>query len=65
MLLEFTVTTTGAVRDPVVLESSNRIFEKAAIDAALKFKYKPRVVDGQPIEVAGVINQITFEILDK
>lgn len=32
------------------------------MDAALKFKYKPRVVDGQPMEVAGVQNRITFEI---
>lgn len=65
VLLEFTVTTTGAVRDPIVLESSHKVFERAALEAALKFKYKPRVVDGVPIEVAGVINQITFEISDK
>ncbi len=65
VLLEFTVTTTGSVRDPVVLESTHKVFERPAKEAALKFKYKPRVVDGQPIEVAGVINQITFEILDK
>jgi protein TonB len=28
----------------------------------LKFKYKPRVVDGQPVEVAGVKTRITFKI---
>jgi protein TonB len=32
------------------------------MDAALKFKYKPRVVDGVATEVAGVQNKISFEI---
>ena len=30
--------------------------------AALKFKYKPKVVNGEPIDVAGVRNLITFEL---
>ncbi|MYB38597.1 MAG: energy transducer TonB, partial [Gammaproteobacteria bacterium] len=28
------------------------------------FKYKPKVVDGEPIEVAGVRNLITFQLED-
>jgi protein TonB len=63
VLLEFVVTQTGAVRDPVVIEAKPPgIFDSAAISAALKFKYKPKVVNGQPIEVAGVRNLITFEL---
>ncbi|MGY0649634.1 MAG: protein TonB, partial [Paraglaciecola chathamensis] len=38
------------------------LFNQAAIDAALKFIYKPRVVNGEPAEVAGVQNRITFQI---
>jgi periplasmic protein TonB len=65
VLLEFTVTSTGAVRDPVVIESQPEgIFDNAAIQAALKFKYKPKVVDGEPVEVAGVRNLIKFELED-
>lgn len=60
VLVEFTVTRTGNVRDVVVLESSNRMFERAAVEAALKFRYRPRVVDGEPIEVPGVRNLFTF-----
>jgi protein TonB len=30
----------------------------------LKFKYKPRVVDGVPVEVSGVKTRITFELED-
>jgi protein TonB len=63
VLLEFTVTKQGSVRDPVVLEANPpNIFEQAAIDAALKFKYKPRVINGEPAEVAGVQNLIRFEM---
>ncbi len=65
VLLEFVVTRTGAVRDPVVLESKPPgIFDRAALNAALKFKYKPKVVNGEPIDVAGVRNRITFELQD-
>lgn len=58
----FTVTTTGSVKDPVVLYSTSSLFERAATQAVLKFKYKPRVVDGQPVEVPGVKTRITFKI---
>lgn len=65
VLLEFVVTKTGAVRDPVVIESEPPgIFDRAAMQAALKFKYKPKVVNGEPIDVAGVRNLITFELAD-
>jgi protein TonB len=58
----FTVTTTGTVKDPVVLFSTSSLFERAASQAVLKFKYKPRVVDGQPVEVPNVKTRITFKI---
>lgn len=65
VLLEFIVTKTGAVENPVVIEASPPgIFDRAAINAALKFKYKPKVVNGEPIDVAGVRNRITFELAD-
>ena len=65
VLLEFTVTTTGGVRDPGVIEAKPPgVFDRAAINAALKFKYKPKVVNGEPIEVAGVRNLITFQLED-
>ncbi len=60
--LSFTVTTAGTVKDPVVLESTSSLFDRAAIRAVLKFKYKPRVVDGQPVEVPNVKTRITFKI---
>jgi protein TonB len=63
VIVEFTVTKLGTVRDPVVVEANPQgIFEQAAMDAASKFKYKPRVVNGEATEVSGVQNRITFQI---
>ncbi len=60
--LSFTVTTTGTVRDPVIIFSTSSLFDRAATQAVLKFKYKPRVVDGVPVDVPGVKTRITFKI---
>ena len=62
VIVEFVVTTSGSVTDVTVVESSAPVFEQAAIEAAQKFKYKPRVVDGVAIEVSGVQNRITFKL---
>lgn len=63
VIVEFTVSKTGTVINPVVIEAKPaNIFDRAAIDATLKFKYKPRVVDGVAMPVAGVQNKISFEI---
>ena len=63
VLLEFVVTSTGSVEDPVVVEADPPgYFERAAIQAALKFKYKPKVIDGEPVAVSGVRNRIVFEM---
>ena len=60
--LSFTVTLTGTVIDPVVIFSTSSLFERAATRAVLKFKYKPRVVDGVPVDVPNVKTRITFRI---
>ena len=62
--MSFTVTTAGTVKDPIVIQSTSSLFERAATRAVLKFKYKPRVVDGVPVEVPGVKTRITFELED-
>jgi protein TonB len=62
-IVEYTVTRSGSIRDarPVDCQRSG-VFESASVKAAEKFKYKPRVVDGEPIEVAGVQNKFTYEL---
>lgn len=62
-IVEYTVTTTGATKDAVAIDCQpSGYFERASVKAAGKFKYKPRVSDGVPIEVAGVQNKFTYEL---
>lgn len=62
-IVEYTVTRSGSIRDPQPVDCQpSGVFERASVKAAEKFKYKPRVVDGEPIEVAGVQNKFTYEL---
>lgn len=63
-VVQYTVTKQGTTRDPFVIEDqcSSSLFHRASVQAALKFKYKPRVIDGQAVEVPGVQNKFTYEI---
>ena len=63
-VVQYTVTRQGTIRDPFVIEDqcTSSLFHRASVQAALKFKYKPRVIDGQAVEVPGVQNKFTFEI---
>lgn len=62
-IVEYTVTKSGSIRDPQPVDCEpSGVFERASVKAAEKFKYKPRVVDGEPIEVAGVQNKFTYEL---
>ena len=61
--VEFTVTEDGTVADPFVLEAEpENIFNRAAIKAVLKFKYKPMVVNGVAQAVEGVRNRFVFQM---
>ncbi|MCH9820561.1 MAG: energy transducer TonB [Gammaproteobacteria bacterium] len=80
VIVEFTVTAQGTVKDPFVVENCghipnarspadcvdkpNSVFDSSAMKAALKFKYKPKVIDGNPVETTGVQNKITFELAE-
>ncbi len=62
-LVEYTVTAAGTTRDVKIIEADPPgIFNKVSIAAALKFKYRPRVVNGEPIEVHGVRNLFRYEL---
>ena len=63
VLLEFTVTDRGWVRDAVVIEASHPdLFDQAAVSAALEFRYVPKVLNGAAVEVQGVRHLMRFEL---
>ncbi len=63
----YTVTTNGSVRDVKVVEHmcDDKIFWKASIAAAKKFKYKPRIIDGEAVEVHRVTNRFIYDLPDE
>lgn len=63
VLLSFTVNETGSVTDPVVIDAEPAgVFDSAAVAAVLRFKYRPRVIDGQAQVVRNVEHLITFQL---
>lgn len=51
VVVTFVITTQGLTRDIQVVESTSSIFERSAIRAAERLKYKPRIIDGTAVEV--------------
>lgn len=65
VIVEFVVTAAGTVDAPVIIDSvPPGIFDRAALQAVAKFKYKPKVINGKPVAVAGVRNKLTFILED-
>lgn len=61
--ISYTVLKTGSVGDLRVMECSPEgYFEEASLAATQKFKYKPRVEKGDPVDTPGVSNRFTFEL---
>lgn len=53
--IEFTITTTGTVKNAKVVESQpSSVFDRAALKAIARWKFKPKVSDGAAIEQRAV-----------
>ncbi len=65
-VVQYTVTRKGTTKDPVVIEDqcTSSLFHRASLNASMKFKYKPRIMDGEAVEVPGVQNKFTYEITE-
>lgn len=49
--LRFTVLEDGSVDDPSVISSNPpRLFDRSAMRAIMRWKFKPRIVDGRPVK---------------
>ena len=63
VVVEFTISTAGTVKDAAVVASEpGTIFDKAAVQAVRKWKYNPKIKDGKPVERAGVKVRLDFEM---
>ena len=63
VLMEFAIDELGLAVNPVVIESEpSGIFDRAALSAVKRWKYRPMIEDGRPRMRPGVRQLISFEI---
>jgi periplasmic protein TonB len=63
VIVQFTITATGTVKDAVVVDAQpKKIFDEAAIKAILRYRYNPKVEEGVAVERRGVQQKITFQL---
>lgn len=60
--VEFAVTARGTVADARILACSHQVFESSSLQAVAQWRYRPRVVNGQPVEHRGVRTRFVFEL---
>ena len=63
VVVGFTITETGGVRDVSVIEANPpTIFDEAALRAATRLRYQPRIVDNEPVAVEGVTYRFNWNL---
>ena len=62
VVVAFDVSADGVVHNIRIIGSSHPIFERAAIRAAERFRYKPAVVGGVARETTGLRYRFTFRM---
>lgn len=61
--VEFTISKTGTVKNPMVLNSNpSSIFDREALKAIRKWKYQPKIEDGEAVERPGVKVRLKFDL---
>ena len=61
--VRFSVTAIGTVRDAIVVASEpGETFDRAALDAIARWRYNPRVENGEPVERVGLQTLFKFEV---
>ncbi len=63
VVVRFTITESGAVRDAVVVEANPpQVFDVAALRAAARLRYQPRLVNSEPVAVEGVTYRFDWNL---
>lgn len=63
VIVEFVIDAMGRVQTPRVVQAQpSGVFDRAALNAVKRYKYKPRVLNGEAIPVHGVRQRIVFNL---
>jgi periplasmic protein TonB len=60
--VQFTITGTGSVKDVVVVKSSSKVFEEAAVKSIMRWRYNPKIENGVAVDRVGVQTIIRFTL---
>lgn len=63
-VVEYTITALGTVENPSIVSCTSSLFEHTSLDAARRFKYRPRVIDGEALPVYGHRNRFVYSLED-
>ncbi len=63
--VEFTVTPEGTVTDAEVYQTTSSLFNRSALRAIARFRYQPKVENGQPVPRYGTRNCFEFNMADE
>ena len=63
--VQFNVSAEGSPFNVQITSCSASVLEKASIRAVLKWRYQPKILDGVPVMMTGVRDEIVFELLDE
>lgn len=63
VLVEFTISPQGTTKEVIVIDADPKgYFERAAVNAVKKYRYKPRIEDGVAVDRPGIRLVISFAI---
>jgi TonB family protein len=61
--VEFTIDANGNIQNPIIVDSSpSRIFDRAVLAALKKSRYRPQLLNGEPVVVQGVTELFRFTL---
>ena len=63
VIVQFTITATGTVKDAIVVEAQPKgMFDDAALKAIARWRYNPKVDAGVAVERVGIRTRLTFQL---
>ena len=62
-IVEYTVAADGSTKNvKPVNDKCESVFLNSSLNAVKRFKYKPRIISGQPVEVPGIKNKFIYKL---
>jgi protein TonB len=59
----FSIGESGAVKNIRIVDAEpRRVFDRAATQAVARWRFKPRMVDGEPVQRDGVVQTLRFNL---